>query len=63
MSVSHMLGSVGGNELLILECLAKHISYYQFMKNQLSFTKAFRIAGVRIEECSKNLSNMKRFNT
>ena len=54
MSVSHMLGiSKGGNKLLILECLAKHIRYYQLMKNQLSFTKTFRIAGVRIEERCK----------
>jgi hypothetical protein len=58
-----MLGiSTGSNEVQVLECLAEHINYYQFMKNQLSFTKTVRIAAVRIGECSTDLSNMKRFN-
>jgi hypothetical protein len=64
MPLSDMLGiRKGGNEVQGLGCLAEHISYYQLMKNQTSFTKTVRIADVRTEKGSKELSNMKRFKT
>jgi hypothetical protein len=55
--------SKGGNEVQVLECLSEHISYYQFMKKQLSLKKTVSTAGVRTEECRKDLPSMKRFKT